>query len=397
MRRENSEAESVRDSEALERHVVLLAAEGFALDEISRRLGLGTEEVRRLWGAASNRLELSSGSPDEVERDPGLAGFDEIVSRLPDIVYVYNVQEKAFAFVNRSMGSLLGYSSSEIVQGGNMMETLVHPEDAEAMSVHLSILPFLQDGEVSEFSYRMQHKEGRWIWLHTREVSYAKNGEGMTCQVLGVASDATMYMMQREKLQELVEKTSQLNAALEENQSILRLANQRLEQLAAMDSLTGLNNYRRFVEQLDVECRKAERSGDPLSLLFINLDGFKKFNEQYGHPVGDAFLQNLSKALINQTRPTDFCGRLGGDQFAVLLPMAHVASSLELGERIRTAIEALGGGPRRVTVSIGAASWAPGVTPEDLHKRAEHTMHISKKAGGNRCTHYMTVRSSEAA
>jgi diguanylate cyclase (GGDEF)-like protein/PAS domain S-box-containing protein len=393
MRRERSEPDFPMDPEALERHVVLLAAEGFGMDEICRRLGMGREEVRLAWLAASQRLDLGG----FVEPSQNDAGFDQIVSRLPDIVYVYNIHDKAFAFVNRSMGSLLGYSTSEIVQGGNPMEALVHPEDSEGMNVHLSILPFLQDGEVSEFSYRMKHKEGRWVWLHSREVSYAKDDSGMTSQVLGTASDATLYMMQREKLQELVEKTSQLNTALEENQSILRLANQRLEQLAASDNLTGLSNYRRFIEQLDIECRRAERSGDPLSLLMINLDQFKNFNELYGHPVGDAFLQSLGKALLNQTRPTDFCGRLGGDAFAVLLPMAHVASSLELGERIRNAIEALGAGPRRVAVSIGAASWAPGVSPEDLHKRAEHAMFAAKKAGGNRCTHYMTVRSVEAA
>lgn len=381
---------------SLERRVMLLAAEGFGLDEICQRLGLGRDEARAAWNSASQKLDLASGDPTASPDE--LAGFDQVVSRLPDIVYVYDVEQESFAFVNRSIGSLLGYQVSEFIStGGNPMKTMVHEEDTDAMDVHLSILPFLQDGEVSEFTYRMKHKDGRWVWLHTREVSYAKNDAGMTRQVLGIAGDATLHMMQREKLQELVEKTSHLNTALEENQAILRLANQRLEQLASTDGLTGLYNYRRFQEQLEVESRRAERSGDPLSLLMIDLDNFKAFNEQYGHPVGDAFLQNIAKTILHQTRPTDFCGRLGGDVFAVLLPMAHVASSLEIAERIRTACEALGAGPRRVTITLGAASWAPGLSPEELHRRADHSLHAGKTAGGNRCVHYMTVRGIEAA
>ncbi len=164
---------------------------------------------------------------------------------------------------------------------------------------------------------------------------------------------------------------------------------QKLQAMALTDSLTGLHNRRYFLELLQAECKRSARHGNPLSLLMIDLDHFKSINDEFGHPTGDKALKSFSQTLRQVVRAEDLAGRLGGEEFGVILPETGLDQALVLAERIRTAVAALrlsGQASRaRITVSIGAAQMTRRTeTAEYLLKRADEMLYLAKNKGRNR-------------
>src|SRR5690606_17807744 len=134
-----------------------------------------------------------------------------------------------------------------------------------------------------------------------------------------------------------------------------------MEKLATIDGLTQIANHRKFQDIMTLEMERSHRYNTSLTLLLMDIDHFKKFNDTYGHPVGDLVLQMVAKALQGSIRNTDYCARYGGEEFVVVLIQADEAQSRILAERIRAAIESLqiqnDGRILRVTVSIGSATF----------------------------------------
>lgn len=182
----------------------------------------------------------------------------------------------------------------------------------------------------------------------------------------------------------LIEQLRASNAELE-------FANRRLEALAAIDGLTGLLNRRVFDITLSREWYRSIRQAEPLSLLMIDIDCFKEFNDRYGHVAGDDCLKLIARTTeISARRATDLVARYGGEEFAMLLPNTDMAGAIAIAERTLHAIEALGvphaGSPAgRVTASVGVASFAPapGSSPESLVRGADIELYRAKQTGRN--------------
>ena len=178
------------------------------------------------------------------------------------------------------------------------------------------------------------------------------------------------------------------NEQLREQQDQLRIANEQLQALATTDGLTGLKNHRTFKERLDDEFHRATRYHLPLSLILLDVDRFKAFNDAHGHPAGDEVLKRVAKHLTESTRSTDFVARYGGEEFAMLLPFTHQQAALALAERTRVAIENAKWELRAVTASFGVATLnADTPTTAALVKRADDALYHSKENGRNRVTH----------
>jgi diguanylate cyclase (GGDEF)-like protein len=176
------------------------------------------------------------------------------------------------------------------------------------------------------------------------------------------------------------------------SQAAIALENARLHQVvreqALTDELTGLVNRRRFVEVLEGEIARSGRLGLPLSVLFADLDDFKRINDRFGHPAGDEALRTFAALLRGELRGIDTAARMGGEEFAVLLPGTDHDGAVAVAERIRHALdvrelmrETVGG--HGLTTSIGVVQYRSG-TPDELLSRADAALYRAKEAGRDR-------------
>ena len=155
---------------------------------------------------------------------------------------------------------------------------------------------------------------------------------------------------------------------------------------ARTDALTGLKNRRAFEETLAVELERAARRGDTVALVIGDLDHFKAINDDFGHPAGDDVLRRAAKAIDAAVRSVDVAFRIGGEEFAVIVPASDLASAHLLAERVREAVaETLSGGPREVTMSLGVASYPEhGPDAVSLIAQADAACYQAKARGRNR-------------
>ncbi|MGF6275246.1 diguanylate cyclase (GGDEF)-like protein [Massilia sp. UYP11] len=170
----------------------------------------------------------------------------------------------------------------------------------------------------------------------------------------------------------------------------LRRDNLGLQQLAHTDTLTRLANRRRFDEVLAQELARAARGNNPLALILLDVDFFKKFNDHYGHPAGDACLQEVGRMLARQVnRNGDLAARYGGEEFAIILPHTDLAGATAVAERIRAEIMALRLPHREsplgmVSASLGVAALVAPTDARDLVARADRQLYEAKRRGRNR-------------
>ncbi len=150
------------------------------------------------------------------------------------------------------------------------------------------------------------------------------------------------------------------------------------------DPLTGVNNRRAFEERLAEELQRNRRSGTTLSLALIDVDHFKSYNDTLGHSAGDAALERLAATLVDTSRSTDFVARYGGEEFAVLLPNTDAEGGYILAERFRKAVECAQWPHRAMTVSIGVATSAAAIAPDELITTADEALYRAKERGRNR-------------
>jgi diguanylate cyclase (GGDEF)-like protein/PAS domain S-box-containing protein len=177
--------------------------------------------------------------------------------------------------------------------------------------------------------------------------------------------------------------------AVMEDISTRKRQEQELQRLATTDALTGLLNRRAFLQEVEQELQRFRRHGRAGTLLMLDLDHFKRVNDRYGHPVGDTVLVQVSAVLRERLRLTDRIGRLGGEEFAVLLPETEPQGALPLAQVLREAVAALRiatpMGPLGVTVSIGLAVFLPGEPDAaPLLNRADKALYQAKEQGRDR-------------
>ncbi len=199
---------------------------------------------------------------------------------------------------------------------------------------------------------------------------------------------------------ELVRLVGERTRQLEEANQRLEHANRALRRLSSQDGLTGIANRRQFDEVLDLEWRRAHRAEAPISLLMIDIDHFKAFNDAHGHQRGDDYLKAVAAALRDGlNRPGDHVARYGGEEFVVILPATDDAGANACAERLRGNVLALEiphdrpGAPLSATVSIGVATAFPreGSSSATLIAAADEALYRAKSEGRNRVRIAQTV------
>jgi diguanylate cyclase (GGDEF)-like protein len=244
------------------------------------------------------------------------------------------------------------------------------------------MMPGLEGPEVCRTLRGMASERYVYVILLT-----AKDTSGE--MVIGLDAGADDYMSKPIKLAELEARlrSGQRIVALQE-QPIL--ARERMRVRATRDALTGLLNRGEIFELMPLEMLKAREEGAPFAALICDIDHFKRLNDTYGHPAGDAALREVAQRLGAAVRFTDRVGRYGGEEFLLALPGRSSAQVAEVAERIRRAVcdtpVQLGPAAVRVTISIGAALSYPTDTFsfEELLQRADQCLLLAKSAGRNR-------------
>ncbi|MDN2709460.1 sensor domain-containing diguanylate cyclase [Janthinobacterium sp. SUN118] len=220
-----------------------------------------------------------------------------------------------------------------------------------------------------------------WRWLSTQIV------------LASLAAGAALIYLFRKVMRQIAVR-DRIEASLRQASTQLQRANADLAARASQDGLTGLANRRCFDETLAHELNRAQRSGHVVSLIMLDVDFFKKFNDQYGHVAGDACLQAVAGAVARSVgRAEDLAARYGGEEFAVIMPGTGAAGARDVAEAIRAAVEALqlphaASANGVVTVSLGAATLRPGqerrTDSSELIREADALLYQSKNSGRNR-------------
>jgi diguanylate cyclase (GGDEF)-like protein/PAS domain S-box-containing protein len=319
--------------------ISLIAVIGFFL---VRQLHLAQRLMSALAAKEANFRLLAEGSSDMVTR----IGLDERIS-----------------YVSPSCASLVGWWPDRLL--GTSALAGANPLDLPRIRETVAALS-RGDAEDVRISFRTRHREKGEIWIESNlRVTRQVNGE--IDGVVAISRDIT----EQKDLEE------------------------RLEALAIEDGLTGLANRRRFDERLQEEWARALRDGKPLSLLMIDIDRFKAFNDKYGHPAGDVCLRSVAKVLAAEVRRiTDLAARYGGEEFAMLLPNTDAVGCALIGERIRGALReagiphALNPPSRLITGSLGGAVAWPAAKrsagPASLVETADRALYAAKNGGRDR-------------
>ncbi|MGH7613841.1 MAG: diguanylate cyclase [Gemmatimonadales bacterium] len=173
--------------------------------------------------------------------------------------------------------------------------------------------------------------------------------------------------------------------ALDAANETLRRKNEELETLSVTDGLTGLHNRRRLMESLTDEVRRSQRLKHTFSVLMVDVDHFKKYNDTFGHLAGDGVLARVAALLREATREVDDVARYGGEEFLVMLPETGMTEALEIAERVRALVAAEVFPGRRITVSIGVSEFPLyGNTPEQVITAADEALYEAKREGRDR-------------
>ena len=201
--------------------------------------------------------------------------------------------------------------------------------------------------------------------------------------------------------QQYLETVATLRRVVAEKEELaLRLEqlNQTLATQATTDALTGLLNRRALEDALARDFARAQRSKEPLSLLMLDVDHFKRFNDTHGHLVGDEVLCHLGKLLQGRLRESDLVARYGGEEFCILLPEASAEGALLAARRLRLAVErskvCTQAGELSVTSSFGVATFEPSqetLSPQQLLRNADRALYMAKEHGRNRVIHFSSA------
>ncbi len=185
------------------------------------------------------------------------------------------------------------------------------------------------------------------------------------------------------RLEHAVTERDRYERWLEDYQLRLEQNLAEISERSVTDPLTGLRNRRAFLDRLDEDIRRAAFEGGPIALVLLDVDEFKPFNDDFGHPAGDEVLERVAGVFADRIRSADFVARIGGDEFALVLPSTDAEGGYVLAERLRRAVERSGWSRRQITVSAGVAAADGGVDPADLLAAADKALYAAKGRGRN--------------
>lgn len=319
----------------------------------------------------STRADLLQRRPEQVEAflQASLRGWQYALQHLEEstqLIQQRYAPDKTLEHLRFEAEELKQLVMPELVQLGHM-----NPGRWETIAQHYSQLGLAQgDLDLDRFIYQRKVK--------TDHALLYQIVAGATLTLLLVSAIALRFAHLSRRLR------LEVGRRREAEQQLLQ-SNQRLEELANTDRLTGQWTRRKFEEVTQQAIASAERYGEPLSLIFLDLDHFKQINDEHGHDVGDQVLSALAQRLKAQLRKADSLCRWGGEEFVILMPHTNLSHACEIAEKLRERIAAAPlHAQLRVTASFGVSQWQPGQSLSQLVDSADRLLYRAKQHGRNR-------------
>ncbi|CAN7748249.1 sensor domain-containing diguanylate cyclase [Pseudorhodoferax sp. LjRoot39] len=310
----------------------------------------------------------SSSTPDTNHLNSDDAVYRTLLESTRAIPWKIDWATKRFAYIGPQIEALLGWRADSWV-GVEDWAMRMHPEDRDDV-VNFCVSQS-QAGVDHEADYRALTKDNGYVWIRD-VVHVVRNGQGEVEALVGFMFDITERKKTEEKLLALQKE---------------------LEALSFKDGLTNIANRRQFDASLELEWESARSNGLSLSVLLLDIDFFKQYNDLYGHIQGDGCIVDIARTLsLAVDSPRDLVARFGGEEFVILLPQTGLPVALKVAERcqrlIRKQAIAHAQSPHGqcVTVSIGVGAVAPGAhsRPSDFIEAVDRQLYAAKKNGRNR-------------
>jgi diguanylate cyclase (GGDEF)-like protein/PAS domain S-box-containing protein len=311
-------------------------------------------------GTDSNQKACEGGTVI-LEKD----SYQRIIDNLHDGLYLVD-RDRIITYWNKAAEQISGFNAHEVVDKPCSDNILTHV-DSDGNSLCTSMCPLaasITDGKPREAEIYMHHKDGHRIPVSVR-ISPLTDREGTIIGGIELFTDIS-------------------------NQAANTLRVKELEKLALLDNLTQLANRNYVEREIQNRFEEKKRFNVPFGILFMDIDNFKKFNDRYGHDVGDDVLKFVAKTFIANARPFDLFGRWGGEEFLGIIRNINSKDLELLGNKLRSLIEnsyiMSENEKLRVTISIGATPVDENDTIDSLIKRADILLYKSKTEGRNRLT-----------
>ena len=347
-------------------------------------------------------------SIDVTDRKRAEERFQLAIDAAPCGMLMTNV-EGTIVIANREIEKIFGYEKADLI--GRPAMVLVPDRLREQ---HLELRARFLEGEKERELVRgralygrradgteipvelgmnaVRSSQGMFILTSVVDVTDQRQAED---QIRGLNAEMEQRVIERtaelatanERLRQEIAERERIEQTLKETARSLEQANSMLKELALHDGLTGLPNRRSFDERLDLELMRTARSGRPLSLIIVDADHFKAYNDALGHLAGDEALRVIGRAIQGcLRRPGDLAARYGGEEFGMLLPETDGAGAMLVGELVRQAVRDAGlqPGAHPVTVSLGVATTTAETTAEELIAAADGALYRAKAGGRDR-------------
>jgi diguanylate cyclase (GGDEF)-like protein/PAS domain S-box-containing protein len=295
----------------------------------------------------------------------------EILDQTLEVVWLLDPAQRHISYINAAFERVWGRSVDELLLSSDpigYLRSTIHPDDRDRFSYWLE----WPHAEEAPWEFRILRPTGDARWIRARLRPY---GESHSGQVIGICQDITEFKRHEEQL--------------EAHRQELEEAYARLQEAVVTDPLTGLKNRRGLQAGFDRLEMDARRHQTPISVVAIDIDHFKTYNDTYGHPAGDTVLVAISTLVQRTLRPTDLAARVGGEEFVVVLQDTDAPGAIAAAERIRKAITQARWPHRPVTASFGVSTWTllTDRPMDTILEEADRALYHSKHHGRNRVSH----------
>lgn len=285
--------------------------------------------------------------------------FSALLASVNAVLWAFDWQAQRMVYVSPAYERIFGRSAALLLADYNEWLNAIYPDDLDYAAS--SLLQVLERGAVEQREYRILRADGEVRWLSDKCFISQHSEAGLPLMVVGIAEDIT----DKKHLES------------------------ELQRLATTDVLTQSSNRRYFFDNAEQAFNESRQAGAALAFLLLDVDDFKKVNDRYGHQVGDRVLQRVAQCASGALRRGDLFGRIGGEEFAVLLPGCDQVTARQIGERLQREVQRLRFKEDEQTFGISVSQGLTLLLPHDenlsaLYGRADAALYQAKRNGKDR-------------